>query len=132
MYAFELNLRYRLAVKERNLDAILSMFSEDAIIQTPLKGICKPKPYHEWFFANIKKSTVIVQNVFQALNGDISISVHSHYKWLLHNGEVIEFDGVSIFEFTQDRLKIRKITNFYDTSHVRLSLEKANLHAVLA
>jgi hypothetical protein len=129
MYAFELSLQYRMAVKERNLEAILPMFSDDAVIETPLRGISKVKPYHEWLFANVKRSMTEVQDVFQALNGDIRIAVHSHYKWILNNDEVIEFSGMSMFEFTLDRKRIRKMTTFYDPSHVRTLLDTANFQA---
>jgi hypothetical protein len=132
MYAFEVSLRYRLAVKERNLDAVLETFSDDAVIETPLKGVIKPKPYHEWLFAQVKDQVVKVQNLYQALNGDISISIHSQYEWVLNDDEVIKFGVVSLFEFTEDRLKIRKMSNFYDTFKVRSALEKAKLHIELA
>jgi hypothetical protein len=119
MYAFELSLQYRRAVKERNFDAILAMFAPDAVIVTPLKGVCDVKSYHEWLFATVKKSTVKVKNVFQALNGDISIAVHSDYEWLMHDDRVVHFGGMSVFEFTPDRKHIRKMSTFYDASPVR-------------
>ena len=37
MYTFELILQYRKAGKERDLDAVLAVFSQDALIVTPLK-----------------------------------------------------------------------------------------------
>jgi hypothetical protein len=126
MYAFELSLQYRRAVKERNMDAILSIFSTEAVITTPLKGVCDVKSYHEWLFATVKKSTVDVQEVFQALNGDISIAVLSRYTWLLNNDKTVQFGGMSVFEFTPDRKKIRKMTTYYDTALVRLPLAEAN------
>jgi hypothetical protein len=126
MYAFELSLQYRRAVKERDFETILSLFANDAKVVSPLKGTCDPKTYHEWIFAAVKNATVEVQNVFQALNGDISIAVQSHYRWLLNNEKVIEFGGMSVFEFTPDRKKIRRISNFYDTSVVRSALLEAN------
>lgn len=122
MYSFELSTRYRRAVKEKNLDLALSMFSPDAVIVSPLRGICDPKSYHEWLFSTVDYATLHVENVFQALSGDIGIAVQSRYKWVLKNGDVIEFRGVSIFEFTADREKIRKISNFYDTELVRPSI----------
>jgi hypothetical protein len=125
MYAFELSLQYRLAVKERNLDAILPMFSVDAVIETPLRGISGVQPYHEWLFANVKRSMTEVQDVFQALNGDICIAVHSNYKWILNNDKIVEFRGMSMFEFTPDRKKIRKMTTFYDPTRVRAMLDEA-------
>jgi hypothetical protein len=128
MYAFELSLRYRRAVKECDLDTVLSLFASDAVIVSPLKGICDPKSYHEWLFVAVKNATVEVQNAFQALNGDISIAVHSRYSWLLNNDKTIEFGGVSVFKFTPDRNKISKISNFYDTALVRSALIEANGH----
>jgi hypothetical protein len=126
MYAFELSLQYHRAVKECDLDKVLSLFAPDGVMVTPLKGVCDPKNYHEWLFITIKKATIEVQNVFQALNGDISICVHSRYKWLLNNDKVIEFGVVSVFEFTPDRKKIKKVSNFYDTALVRSPLIEAN------
>jgi hypothetical protein len=102
------------------------MFAPDAVITTPLRGASNVRDYHEWLFATVKKSTVKVQNVFQALNGDICIAVHSQYEWLLNNDNVIHFGGMSVFEFTQDRRQIKKMSTFYDTSAVRIALAEAN------
>src|SRR5205085_2555506 len=66
MYAFELSLQYRRAVKEHDLDTVLSLFTPDAIIVSPLTGRCDPKNYHEWLFAIVKNTTVEVLNAFQA------------------------------------------------------------------
>jgi hypothetical protein len=126
MYAFELSLQYRKAVKERNFDAILSLFSPDAVIVTPLKGRCDVKTYHEWLFATVKKSTVKVINAYQALNGEISIAVQANYEWLMHDEKIINFCGMSVFEFTADKKKIKKMSTFYDTSLVRSQIVELN------
>jgi hypothetical protein len=126
MYAFELSLQYRKAVKERNFDAILLLFSPDAVIVTPLKGQCDVRTYHEWLFATVKKSTVKVINAFQALNGEITIAVHANYEWLMHDEKVINFGGMSVFEFTADKKKIKKMSTFYDTSLVRPQIANLN------
>jgi hypothetical protein len=126
MYAFELNLQYRAAVKARNLDAILTMFAPDAVITTPLRGASDVKTYHEWLFSVVKESTVKVQNVFQALNGDICIAVQAKYKWVLNNEKVINFGGMSVFEFTPDRKQISKMNTFYDAAQVRAALAEAS------
>lgn len=126
MYAFELSIEYRKAVKERNLSAVLSMFVPDAVIVSPLNGTCDARTFHEWLFSNIKTSTIELNNVFQALNGDISIAVQARYKWVLNNDKLLEFGGVSILEFTPDRKKIKKISYYYDTALVRTSLAEAN------
>jgi hypothetical protein len=126
MYAFELSLQYRRAVQEHDLERILAMFEQDAVIVSPLKGTCDPKTYHEWIFTAVKNATVEIQNIFQALNGDISIAIQSQYRWLLNNDSIVEFGGVSIFEFTPNRKKIRRISFFYDTSLVRSALLESN------
>jgi hypothetical protein len=123
MYTFELSLKYRKAVKERNLDAVLAVFAPDAVIVTPLKGSCDIRTYHEWLFATVKRSTVKVINAFQALNEEICIAVHADYEWLMHDGKVINFGGMSVFEFTPDKRKIRKLSTFYDTSLVRAQVD---------
>jgi hypothetical protein len=119
MYAFELSLQYRKAVRDRDFDAILSMFSSDAVIVTPLKGSCDVRTYHEWLFATVKKTSVKVINAYQALNGEISIAVQAQYEWQMQDDKIIHFVGMSVFEFTADKKKIRKMSTFYDTSVVR-------------
>jgi len=126
MYAFELSLQYRKAVRDRDFDAILSMFSPDAVIVTPLKGECDARTYHEWLFATVKKTTVKVVNAFQALNGEISIAVQANYEWLMHDEKIIKFGGMSVFEFTADKKKIKKMSTFYDTSLVRPQIGELN------
>jgi hypothetical protein len=122
MYTFELSLQYRKAVKERDLDAVLAVFSPDALIVTPLKGSCDVRVYHEWLFAAVKGSTVKVVNAFQAMNSEICLAVQANYEWLMHDDTVIHFSGMSVFDFTPDKRKIKKMSTFYDTSLVRLQL----------
>ena len=122
MYTFELSLQYRKAVKERNLDAVLALFSPDAMIITPLKGNCDVGTYHEWFFGTVKRSTVKVINAFQALNSEICLAVLAEYEWLMHDDKVINFSGMSVFDFTPDKREIKKMSTFYDTSIVRPQL----------
>jgi len=119
MYTFELSLQYRKAVRERDLDAVLALFSPDALIETPLKGRCDARSYHEWLFASVKKSTVKVINAFQALNSEICIAVLADYEWLMNDGKVVNFSGMSVFDFTADKRKIKKMSTFYDPSMVR-------------
>ena len=122
MYTFELSLQYRKAVKERNLDAVLAVFSPDALIVTPLKGSCDVRTYHPWLFKAVKRSTVKVINAFQAMNSEICLAVQANYEWLMHDDTVIHFTGMSVFDFTPDKKKIKKMSTFYDTSLVRLQL----------
>ncbi len=122
MYTFELSLQYRKAVKERDLDAVLAVFSPDALIVTPLKGSCDVRTYHQWLFTAVKRSTVKVINAFQAMNSEICLAVQANYEWLMHDDTVIHFTGMSVFDFTPDKKKIKKMSTFYDTSLVRLQL----------
>jgi len=122
MYTFELSLQYRKAVKERDLDGVLAVFSPDALIVTPLKRSCDVRTYHKWLFTTVKKSTVKVINAFQALNSEICLAVQANYEWLMHDDTVIHFSGMSVFEFTPDKRKIKKMSTFYDTSLVRLQI----------
>ena len=122
MYTFELSLQYRKAVKERDLDAVLAVFCPEALIVTPLKGNCDVRSYHEWHFAAVKRSTVKVVNAFQAMNSEICLAVQADYEWLMHDDTVIHFSGMSVFDFTPDKRKIKKMSTFYDTSLVRLQL----------
>jgi len=130
MYTFELSLQYRKAVKERNLDAVLSVFSPDALIVTPLKGRCDARTYHEWLFANVKRSSVKVINAFQAMNGEICLAVLADYEWTMHDDSMVYFTGMSVFDFTPDKLKIKTMRTFYDTSIVRPQLAALNSVAV--
>jgi hypothetical protein len=122
MYTFELSLQYRKAVKKRDLEAVLAVFSPDALIVTPLKGSCDVRTYHEWLFATVERSTVKVINAFQAMNSEICLAVLADYEWLMHDGRVVNFSGMSVFDFSVDKMKIKKLSTFYDTSVVRPQL----------
>ena len=126
MYAFELSLQYRAAVKARNLDAVLKIFAPDAVISSPLKGVSDVKSYHEWLFSAVKGTTVKVQEAFQALNSDMRIAVHGQYEWVMNDDKVVHFEGMSLFEFTPDKMHITKMMTFYDAGLVRAALAEAN------
>jgi hypothetical protein len=130
MYTFELSLQYRKAVKDRDLDAVLSVFCPNASIVTPLKGSCDVRTYHEWLFATVKRSSLKVINAFQALNGEICLAVLADYEWIMHDDKVLNFTGMSVFDFTPDKMKIKTMRTFYDPSIVRPQLDALNIASV--
>lgn len=59
---------------------------------------------------------------FSSNEGEICLAVQANYEWLMYDDTVIHFSGMSVFDLTPDKRKIKKMSTFYDTPLVRLQL----------
>jgi hypothetical protein len=48
----------------------------------------------------------------------------------MHDDKVLNFTGMSVFDFTPDKMKIKTMRTFYDPSIVRPQLDALNIASV--
>ena len=102
---------------------IITLFSPDAIIHSPLYGEIKAKTFYQDLFKDTSKSKITLMNIFVSqINPQIAAG-HFRYDWILKDGTPTSFECVDVFRFAKDG-KIAELTIIYDTSKIRISFEE--------
>lgn len=125
MYAYEQCKRYRQALAQKNLDAIMALFTPDATVKAPLSGNMDARTFHERLFRTPTHAITKLTNVFDGLNNAQAIALQFCYVWILKNGERLEIDGMTVFEMDMALQKFTRMTVIYDPTLVRRHLEEA-------
>lgn len=118
----EIIQHYFQALERGDEYAVLQLFSEKAIVVSPLYGRMKASEFYEQLFEDTAQSLITLLQIFKGLQVG-SAAAHFQYRWILENGEPVSFEGVDIFEFNEKK-KIRKLTIIYDTNLVRGAFER--------
>ena len=111
---------YLNAVMQGDLDNIVSLFSDDAFVYTPLQGQnLPPEEFFSMLFEASAEVTIKLIDVFVSAEGSGCVAGYFNYAWGLANGEQVSFDAMDIFELSPEDKKIRSIVAIYDTQVLR-------------
>lgn len=130
MYGFELCRKYQEAINRGDLEQTMALFTEEAIVNAPLTGQSTALKFHEWLLGTTRETITRLRRVFQSLDNSGALAMQLHYTWVLSNGKTLEFDGMMIFEFSEDQMSICKLTIIYDTAPIRTHVSQSALAAV--
>ena len=124
---------YLEALEEANLEKVLSLFTPDAVVNSPLYGDRKASDFYPELFEDTSDSKLTLKGVMEGSStqsGIDLISIWFYFDWTLANGEPAPFDVVDVLEVDQDSRLITKINIIYDTVNIRsafnLSKEQAS------
>lgn len=112
--------QYLHALEKGDYDSILHLFTEDAVINSPLYGRVKASHFYKELVDDTKKSTITVLHIFTSKNAG---AVHFFYEWTLKDGTLTTFECVDIVEFSGNG-KIKELTIIYDTYRTRKHFER--------
>lgn len=122
MEPMDLCRRYLAATSSSSLIDILALFeSVDAPVLSPLYGLMPASAYFPAILGKSEQSIVRIRHVFEALSQGPSIALHYHHTRISKGGQVVEFDGVDIFEFNGSKNKFKKLTVIYDPTKISVS-----------
>jgi nuclear transport factor 2 (NTF2) superfamily protein len=130
MNAYAQARKYQDALNRKDLAGILSLFTSDATVKTPIYGVSGVQEFHERVFALQKQSIARLTNVFDGRTKANSIALQFSYTWVLNSGEVFAFDGVSIFELDDSSRKIARLNVIYDSTELRKHLNQTQIESV--
>lgn len=102
-------------------DKIISLFSKNAIVISPLYGRIRAKKFYKNLLNDSKKSRIKLIDVFY--NKTQRALGYFKYDWILKNNSSISFYGVDVFKFNKDG-KIDEMRILYDTYPIRKSFNK--------
>jgi len=114
--------KYLEALEKGNYENMMKLFSDGAVIISPLYGEIKAADFYKELFKDTSKSKITLLNIFKSDNKSIGAG-HFRYDWILKDGTPTSFECVDIFEFS-DNGKIKKLSIIYDTSNIRQSFKK--------
>ena len=111
--------KYLTALNDGDLNKVLSLFSENAVVISPLYGEILAKDFYKELFSDTEKSETKLLTIFDSSKNDESIALHFLYTWTLQSEEIVEFECVDIFNLTKDKKLFTKLSIIYDTYHIR-------------
>jgi hypothetical protein len=115
---------YAKALKDKDYQAIVNLFSQDARVFSPLRGEQPPSIFFPNYFQNNDISKVEVKNIFFDVENKNMAAAFLYFKEILNKKVPIEFEVVDIFEFDEDN-KIKTLKIVLDTHPIRAIREKA-------
>jgi hypothetical protein len=107
-----------------DLEQVLNLFSENAVVISPVYGKRNYKDFYTELFADTNNSELEIKGIFEdAISGNIAL--HFNYGWTLKNNSQVYFEVVDILEFDESD-KIMKLTIIYDTVQSRELVQQLN------
>jgi len=101
---------------------IIKLFSQDAVVHSPLYGEIQAKKFYQDLFKDTSKSKITLMNIFVSQSNPHVAAGHFRYDWILKDGTPTSFECVDVFRFDEDG-NIKELTIIYDTSKIRTAHE---------
>ena len=111
--------QYLRTLKSGNYEAIVKLFTKDAVVYSPIYGRRNVKTFFKEVFADTVKSKLTLFNIFKGKN---SAAFHFNYEWTLKNGTVVSSETIDIIKISKGKIKELKI--IYDASKTRKALKR--------
>jgi len=110
----ELIKNYLNGLQIGNLEHLLSVFDENAVVVSPLYGTLCAKQFYSDLFKDTNNSKITLLNIFNSSENKNTCAGHFKYEWTMKDDTEVTFECVDVFEIT-DEIKIKKLTIIYDT-----------------
>jgi hypothetical protein len=116
--------RYLRAVTEADVDGMLALFADDAIVHSPLYGDLPATEFYPALFADTGAADLTLLGTMRgdSVAGRTLVSFLFHFDWLLPGGTRAPFDVVDVAEL-DDSGRIVSLRIVYDTVDVRPAFE---------
>ncbi|HJO93591.1 MAG TPA: hypothetical protein QF753_09345 [Victivallales bacterium] len=120
----EICIKYLEALNSGNLEEVLSLFEENAVVISPLYGKLSAIKFYTDLFAETGNSNTTLLNVFEkSCSKNNCIALHFNYEWTLKNNVIVNFECVDIVSINSKGDKFTKLTIIYDTYPIRKDYE---------
>ena len=108
---------YISALESGNIDAILSLFSTEAVIESPIYGTMDATRFYKTLGDDTSQSQLEIQGIFEEVESRRA-ALYFTYHWTMSSGKEVSFDVVDILEI-DDKEKIEKLIIIYDAEVAR-------------
>ncbi len=99
-------------LKSANLDKLLALFSENAMVHSPIYGEMDVTAFYTQLFKDTEKSIIKIINIYEICDV-LSAAAYFNYKWKKTDGTTSSFDCVDIFNFDKF-MKIEELRIIYN------------------
>ncbi len=113
------------ALGRADLTAIISLFSEGALVHSPLYGPMAATDFFVALFSETAESRLTLRGVTHGIKADGTalVSIWFHFDWRLPSGRKARFDVIDMLELTDDG-RIASLHIVYDTAQIRPAFEQ--------
>jgi hypothetical protein len=120
----EIVTHYLRALAEADLDTILGLFADGAVVHSPLYGPLPASEFYSALFADTSGANLTLKSVMHGVDqeGRDTISFWFHFDWRLPSGAPAPFDVVDVATLQADG-KFSALHIIYDTVDVRPAFE---------
>lgn len=117
-YQKDIIQQYLAGLESGNIESIVSLFSDDAIVHSPLYGDMPAKDFFKSLVADTTRSDISLINIFSSIDQPDTCAAHFRYHWTLKGGTATSFECVDVFQLNELG-KIKVLTIIYDTHKTR-------------
>jgi hypothetical protein len=104
------------------LEALLSLFSEGAQIESPVYGQMSASDFYTQLFSDTTQSVLRLRGLFEDAESG-RVALYFSYGWTLADGQEVNFDVVDILEFDPAN-RISRLKIIYDTIQSRAAVAR--------
>ncbi len=116
--------QYLNALNEGDIAQVLSLFTVDGTVSSPLYGEKNVAQFYEGLFADTARSDTRLLHVYDSTELQDSVALHFEYKWTLSSGELVTFECVDVFYLSEDKSLFSSLKIIYDTAPLRAEFEQ--------
>jgi ketosteroid isomerase-like protein len=106
---------YLAAMARGDLDAVLSCFTPDGKVSSPVYGGVPVADFYRRLFTETASASVQIHTIFAS---EHKLAAHFAYQWVLKSGAKTATDLVDIFEFAPGSDRISHLQIIFDTGKI--------------
>lgn len=122
MTSEELIKKYLKGLEVADLNKLLELFTEDAVVHSPLYGKVSAKAFYKELFEDTNKSQITFIETMKSDQNKNIVAGHFRYDWTMKDGSIASFDCMDVFKII-DEPKFKELTIIYDTAPLRSTFE---------
>ena len=88
---------YLAGLEEGSYEKVLALFSNNALVHSPLYGVIKAEAFYKDLFSDTRDSSIALKNIFISTDNPLIAAAHFAYDWTLKDGMSAPFECVDIF-----------------------------------
>jgi uncharacterized protein (TIGR02246 family) len=115
---------YLMAMESGDLEALLSLFTEDATTTSPISGKQPVRDFYAYVMRITSARSMTLRTIFIGASDPSRAAIHIAYTRTVGNGKPATIEGIDVFELTGDLGKFTSVTIIYDTAPVRSDFER--------
>jgi len=112
------------AMESGDLEALLSIFTEDATATSPLSGKQPVRDFYSYVMRITSARSMTLRTIFIGASEPTRAAIHIAYTRTVGDGKPATIEGVDVFDLTEDLSKFTSVTIIYDTAPVRSDFDR--------